>query len=582
MPTVQKYGPRRVQPAGLPQARLTTPSETEVSAGGAVARAQGRAAGRIAESVEALAAPLFSISVEESARLKAEEQRTANETALLKASNQIAAWTAKRLYDPDTGAFAQRGEAALPLPEQIHAEYDQVTSAIAATMKGPEQELAFAKVQAREWESINLQVRRHVFGEQQAYQEGQLTAYVANKSNDAVKNALDPKVVAMNLQDAITAVKTHAPKLGKSPEAIEQSVRAIESNVHVGVINQLLTLEKTPQAEQYFTLTREGIAADQVDDVQRALEEGTLRRQAQQQTDRILSEGGTLTEQLNKAKSFEPKLRDEVSQRLEHQAVLTEREEREADEHTLRGAYDVVERTHDVQAIPPGVWKDFDGPQRAALRNYAEALTAGIPVKTDLPTYYRYMNQAASNPQGFATANLLKDRHRLGESDFQELSRLQFAIKTGKTPEALAGFRTKTQIIDDTLALYGIDPNAKPETAEGKAIAQLRQMVDRRIEAAQSTGQKVTNTEVQETVDTLLGQSITVPGSWWNIFPGGKPFWDQQKRLLDVAITDLTAEQRATYEQVLRDAGRPVSDAAILDLHLETEMRRRAKTTPSR
>lgn len=69
--------------------------------------------------------------------------------------------------------------------------------------------------------------------------------------------------------------------------------------------------------------------------------------------------------------------------------------------------------------------------------------------------------------------------------------------------------------------------------------------------------------------------TLAVPGSWWNIFPGGKPFFDQSKRLLNLTIADIPAADRKQIEAALRARNRLVSDATVRDPYLETQMRSR-------
>jgi hypothetical protein len=584
MPTVTKYGNRRVQPSGLPAARLTTPAETEISAGGALARAKGRAALRVAESVEGIASPFLAMSLEEIARQKAEERRASDETALLKAGNQIAAWKNQRLFDPTTGAFAQRGEAAFPLPEQIHAEYDQLTSAIGSTMTTPEQELAFKKLQSQEWQSIDLQVRRHVFGEMQTFREGELKSFVANKSDAAIRSAEDPRLIALNLEQAITAIKTNGPTLGLGQQQIDEQVHAVESGVHVGVITQLLTLRKTPQAEQYFTLTREAIAGDKVDDVQRALEAGTIDAEVLRQADRIIADGGTLSEQLNQAKSLPPEVREPVEQRLRINEADVQRQKRETEERTLNEAYLIVERTHSTQAIPPAL-KTQIGAHLPGLYNFAESLASGVPIKTDQETYYKWMDMAAFKRESFITANLLADKHRLSDVDFQELARLQLSMRTEKAPAAgkaaeqqLVTFSSTTQLFNSTLLEHGIDPNPKPGTAAARAVAQLRRQLELTLQFDQSDAggkQTVTPTYIQQKLDDLIADTITIPG--W--------FSDTTTRVIELTPAEIPPEERADIEKALRKAGRPVTDPNIMEVYirgrqLKREQQRQTQPAP--
>jgi hypothetical protein len=577
MPTVRRYGEQQVSIAPLPGARRTAAATAE-SEGAGLAQAKGRGAAMVGAAIENATTPLQRLGEAAYAKLQQDERDSADEVALLKASNQLADWKTKTLYDPDSGALTKRGEAAFPLPDQVRDGFKKASGDIAAGLHTDRQRLAFAKMQSQEWQSLDLTVQRHVAGEMADFRGKELNGLVANTTDEAIRNAEDPRLVALNVDKAETAIRTNAPKLGLGAEAVEQQVRAMKSGVHLGVINNLLALEQDGKASAYFEAAKDEIAGDKLDAVQKALEAGTLRKQGQQQADTILRAGGTLAEQREKARAIDnPKLRDEVMQRIEHEDAVKEREKREAYDTTLRQAFDIIDQTHDVTKIPAPTWASMDPAHRSAARSYARTLAKGEPIETDLPTYYSLMQQAADDPGMFTSQNLLNYRHKLDEPEFKQLSSLQLSIKNGNrnaSEKELAGFRTKNDIIEDTLSQYGIDPKAKPDTAEGKAIAQLRRMLDRRVDAAQLDGKKVSNVELQQTLDDLLGQQTTVPGSWWNFWPGGQPFFDSTKRLIDSDVSDITPTDRQVYERVLRDAGRPVTDATVLDLHLETMLRR--------
>lgn len=574
MPVVRAE--RQIRRDALPGVRKTA-AETFESEGGGLAIARGDAAAAVAGAVRRnIGEPATQIGIALFTKMQDDERKAADETALLKAQNQLSEWTNQTLYDPNNGAFAKKGQDALPLPEQVREGFTQKASEIGAALSTPEQRSGWARMQEREWESIDLQVRRHVFGEMQSYRAGELKAAVANSTDAAIRSAQDPLLVGEHLAKAVTAIHAVGPSLGLGKEAIEEQVRATQTGVHIGVINQLLALDQDKNAAEYFAHVKDQIAGDRLDQVQKAIEAGNLRGESQRTADKIIAAGGTLSEQLEKAKGLEPKLRDEVQQRIEHAQALKDRADKEAEDQQIRGAFDVVEKTGDVNKIPPAIWSTFGGGTRAALRNYAEHLVKGEPVQTDLPTYYSLMQQAADDPAAFVGQNLLNYRAKLGEAEFKQLTALQLSVKKqdGNPDPQLAGFSTKKEIVDSTLTTYGINPNAKPDSAEGKAIAQLRRMLDRRVDAAQVDGKKVSNAEIQQSLDDLLSQNITVPGSWWNIFPGGRPFFDQQKRLLDTTIDDVPNDARDAIKAALRDAGRPVSDATVLDTYLEMQIRR--------
>lgn len=573
MPTVRR-ATRQVDLGALPSGYKQA-AETPASMGAGVQAAKADTARTIGD----FGGMVARIGVERYTKIQDEAKQQADQTALLAASNQLSDWKNQALFDPEHGAFTKQGKDAMPLPEQIKTGFDQATGAIEKGLASDEQRLAFARLKSQEWQSVDLQVRRHVSGEMQQYQAGELKGLVENSINSAIQNAADPKMVDVELTKAVSAIQTNGPHLGLGPAAIQAQVAAVQSQTHVGVIHQLLAREKTQEAQIYFDAKKSQIAGDKQDDLVKALDEGTLRGQGQKQSDAIILAGGTLTEQREKAKAIDnPKLRDEVTSRLEHNAAVTDRAQAEAEQADMKHAYDILDHTANIAKIPPALWTSFTGPERAGMTAYARMKAKGEPVETDPATFYGLMQKAGDDPAAFAKENLLAYRHKLDESDFKQLAGLQLSVKNSdrKASENVLGeFRTRGQLLDDTLTLHGIDPTAKPNTPEGQSIAQLRRMVDQRVETLQGGGKKATNQDIQSEIDGLLSQSVMIPGSWWNIFPGGKPFFDQQKRLLDMTPADIPAADRTQIIDALRKRNRPVSDATILDLYMETHVRRK-------
>lgn len=580
MPVAQRYGQRQIGTAALPSARRTA-AETATSRGAGLDLARAQTLGASAE----LAAQGAGIATNVASTIIATERARANDVALLEARNRLSAFERTALYDPERGALGVKGKDAMSLPKTIAEEYDALAGEIEQGLGNDAQRAAFAKLRSDSWNSIDMTVRRHVFGEMQTYEAGEVEATVKNAISAAIANAMDPRRVGQELDTAVATIRKHGPRLGLGPEQVEQQITAATSATHVGVIERLLANDQTRAAEIYFEEQRGQISGEAVAKVEAALEAGTLRAAAQKKTDEILAAGGTVTEMRDRAKAIDdPKLRDEVTQRIEHEAAVRDRAERETAEATLRSVYDVVDQTRDVTKIPPAVWAGLDGSQRSALRHYADQLARGVPVETDLATYYSLMRQAGDNPTAFATRNLLEFRGRLGETEFKQLAGLQLSIRGGdtkKADETLNGFRTTTQVFEDGLALYGIDPNVKPNTPEGVAVVRLRAMLDRRVEDfANTTGKKPSNADVRDILDGLL-ESVatdrtTKRGSWWSILPGGAPFFDQtDPKLIDMTAGEIPTDERRQIEQALRSAGRPATDATILELWIETKARQR-------
>lgn len=548
-------------------------SSSAIAEGAGVEEARAQKFGSIADFGERVTR--FGASM--LAQITDAEREATDKAALLEASNKLSDWKNQRIYNPNGGALTLKGQAAMPLPEDVRGEFNDVANGIESGLTTAKQKAAFAQLRSQEWQGLDLTIRRHVFGEMQAYRTQELEAHVDNSVNAAINAANDPKLVNVELTKAVSAIRDSGPSLGLGAEQIEAKVRGITSQTHVGVLEQLLAQDKDAAARAYFEATRDQIDGKQIAKVEKALDEGTLRGEAQRKTEEILAAGGTFKEQREAAKKIEDeKLQDAVLERLDHEETIRQRAQRESDENDQRKAFDIVDRTHDVSKIPPALWTSFDGNTRAGLHAYARARAKGEPIETNDPTYYGLMQQAGNDPAAFATVNLLQFRAKLDDSDFKQLVGLQLSIKNqdrNATEKTMTPFQTRQALVDDALTLHGIDPNAKADTPEGKAIAQLRRMVDKRVDFLQQDGKKADNQSIRAEIDDILSTTATIPGTAWAILRPFKYDWaDSQKRLIDLTPEDITPAQRSEVEAWLRSHNQPISDATVLDRYIEAQL----------
>lgn len=555
---------RQVATRALPGARLTA-AETPLSRGAGLSEEQAAThrqlsalGGQVGEAATTIG------------NVVAAERRRADETALLDADNQLSEWTHRRLYDPQNGAMAQKGQDSFGLPEQVGGEFNEAAGTIEGKLSTDRQRVAFQRTKLQRQSALDLQLRQHVFGEMQTYEGQELQSSIVNNRNEAIAASDDPRLVGIALGRSVDAIKIHGPRLGLGPEQIAQRVEAEQTAVHSGVIERLLATDQDKQAQVYFEETRSQISGPAIARIEAALQAGNTRRQAQEETERILSEPWDSLEQRRAAAKEidDPEVRDQVLQRLEHEDAVADKAKRDADEAQLRGVYDIVDKTHNVNNIPAGTWSRLDGSQRSALHGYANALARGIPIETDLPTYYNMMTLASEHPDQFLTTNLLQYRDRLGETEFKQLTGVQFSIRQGNRAAAdnqLSDFRTHNELVTDTLFQYTGTEEKDYTTPQRAAKANLMRMVDQYVASEQSAGHKVTNEQVRERIGQIMAVDEKVPQSFWqrwNPFGGAA-----SKKLIDVTIADITPDDRRQLEQSLRLKRRPVTDTTILDLY---------------
>lgn len=587
MPTVRTYGQRQVTRTALPGVRRTA-SETALALGAGVEQAKAQKWGQIATFGEQVARTGMVVTSELMAWQK-EEKDKADDLQRLAYDNAYAKWNNEKVYGAD-GVLAQQGANSFGLPETVEAEFQTFVGGLEAGVTGEKNQLAFAKWKAQRGQELALTVHRHVAGERTQYEAGELKASVDNGVNAAIAQALDPRLAAASVQRTVDAIALHGPRLGLGAEAVEAQVAGVRSAVIVGSIERLLALDNVAGAKAYFDEGKGQIQGEALARVEKALEEGTLRGAAQTQSDAIVQAGGTFAEQREKARAIEdPKIRDAVTDRIEHEHDVKVRVDREQGETRLTDAFHVLDRlgpNADVTKIAPAVWAQLDGGEMAALQNFAAARRKGEPITTDYTVWAARMNEAGTNPEAFAKRNLLKDRADLDDGNYEGLVHLQLQIRNAATSAGAAaaakaaavvvdGYRTNQQIINDSLELYGINGNAKPGTPDAKAAAQLQLLLDTRVqEHMASTGKKPTNQDVQDMVDGLLAAKDTTPGSWWALVsPFKYDLATREHRLIDTQIGDIPAADRAQIEAALKGAGRPISDATVLRLYLEHRAR---------
>ncbi len=287
MPTVRTLGGQRVATGALPGVRLTGAATAE-SLGAGAARQRAGAWGAVADTANQLGRQFTAIDAEHVAR----ERNKANEVALLEAKNKLDQWEIEKLYQPETGALHVRGKAAFGLPESLDEEFGKFAGGIEETLANDDQRLAFRKLRQQRGSEVALNVRRHVQGEIERFDGQELDATLKNRTNLAAANALDPRRVGQEIAEGEDAIIKWANRYGVGPEVYEAQVEAFRSGAHVGVINNLLSADRTRAAEIYFEEKKGEIAGTQQDAVAKAIEAGSTAKKGRTAADQIWNELG--------------------------------------------------------------------------------------------------------------------------------------------------------------------------------------------------------------------------------------------------------------------------------------------------
>lgn len=273
MPTVQRYGPRKVQTDAYPTARKTA-AETDISTGAAFAQAKGQASIRQLESLGRLGGTVEQIGQglgRESIAIREEEQKQADEVVKTAYKNRLSEFDTNFLYDPQTGALNKKGFDAQSVPSDAAQAFEKVVGELNLGLNPRQRQLVYP-ITAQHAENLHATVTRHAFVEGQAYQAKELDSFLVNATNAAAANAGDPRRVGQELHDAVTAIRTHAPSLGQGPEQVQQQIDATRTRIHIGVIESLLAQDHAHDAKVYYDEAKDQIAGTQRADLERKLD----------------------------------------------------------------------------------------------------------------------------------------------------------------------------------------------------------------------------------------------------------------------------------------------------------------------
>lgn len=558
---------RQVQAAGLPDVKLTaaqTPESLGAQPNDPVASAL-IGAGHSAET----------LGLETFGRIVDEERKKADQVAVLSADTALAKWENQAIYDPQNGALTKKGKDALGVPETVGDDFNKRADEIDATLTTPEQKMAFRRIRAERSINVDSTLRRHTLAEMQQYQAGELDSSLVNSRSAAISNSADPKRVGLELQRQIDAIDTHAKQLGFGPEEVQKQKDATTSATLVGVIENELAQGHNKVAQTYFDETKGQIKGDALARIEKSLKEGTVRAEGQKQSDAIIAAGGTLSQQLEKARAItDPEIRDRATEYIEHHNAVQDKIQRDDLEAASKAAFNALDSSNgNLRKIPPTAWESFPGSVKASLRAYAEKLASGETIETDWKTFYGLVDKAGTDPNSFAAENILSYRGKLANAEFKQMADLQLSIrnKDSKAREPLAEFGTEAQIVSDSLQQYGFETEPSKQSSDEKnAIAELRRRVREQVGLLKK--KDITQKDIQSIVDGILSQKADVKGSWWGLVPfNGVSLFGSSKRVIDLKIGDVPAADKDQITQALRSKGKPISDATILDLYIRAQ-----------
>jgi hypothetical protein len=516
-----------------------------------------------------------------------DEKRKADQVAVLGAASQVS----QLETDLSTHVRSQLGTNAFTAPEDVQKAWNDTVSKIGSSLTNDDQKLAFANIVQSHWSSLDGVVQNHVATQRRVVDDDRTNSYLASEANAAVQNYTDPQRVALSIQNQQAAIRDHANRNGLPKEWVDAHTLEAASKTHVAVIDRLLANDQDISAKEYYDAVKDQIEGPEATQVDRALEIGSSRGEAQRQARTIMTTTTTRGEALDAVdKIDDPKV--QALARAEVARLWSQKDDnaREVAAKTMQTATDIIRQTGNFNSVPPAMLVGMSAENQEALKRFATSVNERVPVQTDLRTYGD-LTKMFSNPATRDAAiklDLNSYVSKLSDADAKHFNELQGGLlKSDPAVERkLNGVFTNDQIVEGALRGAGLGPGLNPgaKKEDAATVNQLKQAINQQVEDfEQHTKRPATAAEVTQMTNEVLTQHIvSEPRSPWVSWIPGVSNTKQTNARVDQMTSDqslvITAKDipRADYRaivQQLRTAGMPLTDDAVVAAYKASLMR---------
>ena len=311
--------------------------------------------------------------------------------------------------------------------------------------------------------------------------------------------------------------------------------------------------EDPAAASVYYDMYKDDIIPEKKAGIERVITAAGQKAQAQGITEQIFAEGGTVTEQLKKARTIQDAdLQDNVVTRLKQRDAELTKAENAREKELKSEAWSILTETKDLNALPPALYEALPGQTKKSMKAYA---TRKDTPKTDMQTYYTLTQMKAQDPEGFANASLMDYVNDLAPSDLKSFMKAQQDIEEGNDA---ATFRTRTflSIGNDRLEAIGITPTASGNAKDKERTALFHRRFNQELEQfSVNNKREASGEEAEKIADRLLVEgSAGFFGSQAYAFEGKDDFeaemTDEQRDKIIAAFIEKDPRASPTEEQI--------------------------------
>jgi hypothetical protein len=396
-----------------------------------------------------------------------EHQQKADETAFIGADAQLTQLSNSLLYDPKTGALSRRGLDAQAIHDPTIEAWQKGVSQIEMGLQPHQRESFKNRVDARAGEFDRV-IMEHVRREMNTATADAASANLDAERTAVLHNYADPLRISAGIAHQKAILTVAGDNLGWSPELTQQKIAEAVSQIHSDVLSRMIASGNDLSASKYFQAHVNELEPAALIELQKHVDMSSLRGESQRRTDSIVQSTATLGGALTEARKIEdPELRDATEQRISRYYELKAADDRQQREEAFDRAGQLLEQTHDIDKIPPGIFLRLSVEERLQLkRRENELLFPKRVTNPDLYTSLINMSSLAGSQVAFRDLDLKQYRNALSESDYQRVLRRQImlrdqTIRAANSPAA----RARAQL--DSLMR---PPTANPQPVPGSPI----------------------------------------------------------------------------------------------------------------
>ena len=505
-----------------------------------------------------------------------EEKRKADSLAVLEAQSNADSYTREILTDPNSGLLNKQGKNAFGIEDEFRDSYETRMNEIESGLSNDEQRAAFRQFRIQRADTAYTQINRHMTTQITAFDQEVTENSLQIAMEDAATNYRDPQRIGQSIQDQVQIIEDQATRLGLPNEYVKAKTDLVKSNTHAQVVDRMLANGEDLRAQAYYRQVKDQVLGSKAAQLERALEEGSLRGESQRQSDQIMSLGLSMDESLKKARSInDPKVRDETVRRLKGRFQEQAAVQAATKEKLYLEAVNLVEQNRGVppsDLVPPSTWNQLSVPERKALESRFSAVANND--KAWMQFYEISLNpeRLATMPQSEFEAKYWSKFDQAHRTRAENLRREAMdAQRSGQKSPKLSSTLTFNDRVTNTLGRHGfIKPGespAKRSEAEASLFARFEEEAALRVENFELNElggkRKATGSEIQKVIDGLIKEKVFIDN--WFFDDEIPAFAVEEDEFGDVYVPydRIPDDEKSYIQQLLRQNGQEVTDEKV-------------------